>query len=272
MGNFVILLKKNLIEMVRNKRVLIFSIVFILISAISAVSARFLPEIFTLLLEELDGASGGLYIDKATVADSYVQFIANMGEIAVLLVSIIFVGTIIKEKSKGTYDVLKMNKVNDKEIVLSHFVAQVMLVSISYVLSVAIFVVLNILLFNQIMGVRGFVVLMYVYLLLLFVIAFSLFTSCLCKKSGKAYLIVILGYFGMSILEVIPYINQINPFHLLTVSSELIYYKSYSVKENLITAFSSLFIIISLVVVSLFVVKNKINNKKVDGNDFTERV
>jgi len=267
MANFVILLKKNLLEMVRNKRIIIFSVVFGVISVISALSARFLPELFEFLLQGLEEGVGEIFIEKATVADSYVQFISNMGEIAVLLIAIMFAGTITKEKTTGTYQNLKMNKVKDREIILSHFAAQLILITVSYILSVAVFVILNILLFRQIMGVRGFVVLLYVYLILLITTCFALFSSCLCKKSSKSYLLVILVYFGVAFLEVIPRINKVNPFHLITVSTELMYYEAYSLKENLITCISTLLIGIALVVLSLFVVKNKINNRKEIANE-----
>ena len=172
-----------------------------------------------------------------------------------------------KEKKTGTYDTLKMNKVKDHEIVLSHLVAQVILVTISYIFSIAVFVILNILLFKQIMGLRGVVALTYVYLLLLATISFSLLGSCLFKKSNKSYLFVILGYFVLTFLEVIPKINKINPFHLLNISTNLMLYEGYSLKENLITSLSTLFISVVLVIVSLFVVKNKIDNRKCMSNE-----
>jgi len=268
MANFMILLKKNLIEMVRNKRIIIFSLVFLLVSVISALTARFLPDILSLLVDSLQEAGlGELYIEKATVADSYVQFISNISEVCILLIILMFASTIVKEKSKGTYTTLKMSKVKDHEIVLSHFVAQVILVTISYVLSVAVFVLLNILLFRQIMGVRGLVVILYLYLTLLAMTGFTLFSSSISNKSGKAYLIVLLGYFGLGILEIFPKINQINPLHLLTISSELMYHESYSLKENLLTSLSSIVIIAIFVIASIFVVKNRINNRKAIVNE-----
>lgn len=266
MANFMILLKKNLIEMVRNKRIIIFSVVFIFISIISALTAKFLPELISFLLQGIEMGEI-IPLEKGTVADSYVQYIANMGEVSLLLVAIMFAGAIVKEKKTGTYQILKMNGVKDNEIVLSHFVSQIILVSISYILSVAAFVLLNILLFKQIMGVRGFVVLLYIYLTLLTTISFSLFVSCLFKKGSKAYVFVILGYFIIGFLDVIPRINKINPFHLLSLSNQLMYYQDYSLKENLITSISSLVIIVLLVIVSLFVVKNKINNRKELNNE-----
>lgn len=274
MGNFAILLKKNLLEMVRNKRIIVFSVVFAAISVISALSARFLPEIFAFLAQSLEEAGmGEIFVEKATVADSYVQYISNMGEIAVLLVGVMFATTIIKEKDSGTYSTLKMSKVKDKDILLSHLVAQFILISVAYILSVATFTLLNILLFRQVMGLRGIVVLGYIYLLLLFMIIFSMFASCLCKKKGKAYLLVILGYFALTFLVAFPRIGKFNPFYLLTNGMELMYYEDYILKDQLITLFVTLGICFVLVLVSLFIIRNKINNRKDTVNeDNTERV
>ena len=267
MGNFRILLKKNLLEMIRNKKIIIFGVVFVILSVLSAGIAKVLPILLEFLLEGIESNEfSGLYISKATVADSYIQYISNMGETAILLIILMFAGTITKEKKNGTYDSLKMNNVKDKEIVLAHFVSQVILITVSYALSIAIFAILNILLFRQIMGLRGIVILTYIYLLLLVALAFTLFASCISKTTGKAYLIVILGYFGASLLEIIPRVNVINPFHLLSVSNKLVSYEVYSLKENLITSISTLIIGVILVIISVFVVKNKINNRKVISN------
>lgn len=264
MVNFVILLKKNLIEMVRNKRIIIFSIAFVAISLISAVMAKFLPELFKWLFDTLgeDGTNIGMMIGDASVADSYVQFVSNVTEIMVLLIIIFFTGTIIKEKKTGTYDNLKMNSVKDHEIVLAHFVAQVILVTVSYIVGVAFFVLLNILLFRQIMGIRGVVALLYIYLTMLFVIAASLFVGCLFKKNFWAYFLAIIGYFVLSFVDIIPHINKFNPFHLLTISMNLMYSESYSLSEHLITSIVTVLLTAGLVIVSLFIVKNKINNRK----------
>lgn len=264
MANFVILLKKNLIEMVRNKRIIIFSIAFVAISLISAVMAKFLPELFKWLFDTLgeDGTNIGMMIGDASVADSYVQFVSNVTEIMILLIIIFFTGTIIKEKKTGTYDNLKMNSVKDHEIVLAHFVAQVILVTVSYIVGVAFFVLLNILLFRQIMGIRGVVALLYIYLTMLFVIAASLFVGCLFKKNFWAYFLAIIGYFALSFVDIIPHINKFNPFHLLTISMNLMYSESYSLSEHLITSIVTVLLTAGLVIVSLFIVKNKINNRK----------
>ena len=189
--------------MVRNKRVIIFSVVFVAISVISALTAKFLPVLIEFLLNSLDefGMGGAIVLD-ATVADSYVQYVANFGETVIFLIGILFATTITKEKTKGTYSSLKMNGVKDKDIVLSHLVSQILLVTVSYLISLMVFVLLNICLFNLIMGFRGFIVLSYIYVLMLLTICFTMFISCVCKKRGQAYLFVILTYFVVAFLEV----------------------------------------------------------------------
>lgn len=273
MANFVILLKKNLLEMIRNRRIIIFGIVFIAISCISALSAKYLPDIINSLLEGMEEQIGATFVFEANVAESYVQFISNIGQIAVLLVGILFASSISKEKSRGTYNDLITRGVKDKEIVLAHFVSQLIVITFSFLLSVCLFVTLNILLFNQIMGIRGIVALIYLYLLLVVTISFTLFISCICKKNSRAYVLVILGYFGLSFLDVIPRLNKFNPFHLLTLATELMYYPNYSVTDHLLTFVVTFIISSGLVVLALWFSKNRVNNcNKVIQNDHTERV
>lgn len=273
MANFVILLKKNILEMIRNKRILIFGIVFMAISVISALSARYLPDLINALLESMEEQIGGTFLVSASVAESYVQFISNIGEIAVLLVGILFAVTISKEKSRGTYNDLVTRGVKDRDIVLAHFASQVIVITVCYLLSIAVFVTLNVLLFNQIMGIRGVVALLYLYLLLIATMSFTLLVSSVCNKNSRAYLFVILGYFGLTFLEAIPKLNKFNPFHLLTLGSELMYYTDYAVGEHLLTSLFTLLVSGGLVVLALYLSKNRVNNcNKVDQYDHTERV
>lgn len=273
MANFMILLRKNIIEMIRNKKVLIFAIVFVAISLLSALSAKYLPVIFEALLNDIEEASGGLIFFSSTVVDSYVQFISNIGEMGVLLVAILFATSITKEKTKGTYNNLITYGVKDRDIVLAHYVSQLILITVCYLLSVAVLTVLNIVLFSQIMGLRGVVVLTYVYLLLVATLSFTLFCSCLCNKNGKAYLLVILGYFVVSFLEVIPKVNVINPMHLLSLATELMYYPEYVVSEHVMSVIFSVVVSALLVVGAVFVSRSRINNcKMVKFYDNAERV
>ena len=110
------------------------------------------------------------------------------------------------------------------------------------------------------MGVRGIVALTYLYLLLIATLSFTLFCSCLCNKNSKVYLLIVLSYFGLTLLEVIPKFNRFNPFHLLTIGTNLMYYKDYILSEHLISALFTIVVSAILVIFAIFVSRNRINN------------
>ena len=99
MTNFIVLLKENFIEIVRSKKIFVFSFVFTFLSVISAFTAKYLPLLFEALLSDVE--LGGMYLFEATVANSYVQFISNFGQISVLLICVMFCGSIVKFSSEG---------------------------------------------------------------------------------------------------------------------------------------------------------------------------
>ena len=110
MNNFKILLKKNLLEMVRNKRLIVFSIVFLSISLFSALTAKVLPGLIDWLFESLgeDGTYISVLLGGNTIAGSYIQYISMITDVALLLILIFFVGTLIKEKKTVNYRSIKL--------------------------------------------------------------------------------------------------------------------------------------------------------------------
>ena len=55
------------------------------------------------------------------------------------------------------------NGVNETKIVMAHFVSKLILITISYLISIIIFVPLNIVIFHQYAGVRGVISLSLIY-------------------------------------------------------------------------------------------------------------
>ena len=129
MRNFKILLKKNFLEFKRTKKWYVYIISFSLIALISALTAKYLLGALSPFLEMM----GVIY--TPTVADSYAQFIANMIEVGYLLIGIMFATTLLKEKNSSTYYTLKSNGVKETQIVLAHYVSKLILITVSYLIS-----------------------------------------------------------------------------------------------------------------------------------------
>lgn len=261
MNNFMVLLKKDFLEIFRTKKWLVYLITFLVITIFSVVSARVLPELLNLVLVESGLEESFSY--KASVADSYTQFIANMGEIAWLLIAIMFANTLVKEKNSGTYYMLKSNGVSETKIVLSHFLSKLILITLAYMASIVLFIPMNLILFKEYTGVRGFVSLSYLYLSLVFALCLALFISSFVKKNSKGYILAIVIYFILTILSIFPYIDIYNPLYGLTLSTNTIISPDYNtLSDYLINLFVTIGISIILVVSSIYIFKNKINNRK----------
>ena len=141
MSSFLILLKKDLLEFTRNYKWWIFIGVFSFVSVLSALTAMILPELMELVFAGTGMDLGFLF--ESSVGDSYLQFVANMGEMGLLVAIVLFAPVLVKEKQEGTFLTLQNNGVSETKIVLSHFVSQLILLTVSYVVSVAIFLPLN---------------------------------------------------------------------------------------------------------------------------------
>lgn len=260
MGNFVTLFKKDLLEIKRSKSWLIFPLVFILVAGISVVTAKVLPELLNMLLK--DTPLNGLMEYIPSIGDSYSQFAANMGEISILLVMILFSTALIKEKKSGTYYMLKDNGVSEAKIVLSHFLSKLILLTLSYLVSVVVFVVSNMIVFNSYTGIRGVVSLSYVYLALIFALAFSLFISSCSKKSVVAYVLSISIYFVLYTISAFPYIDIYNPLYSLVLASNIITKAEYQISDYIINLSVTLSLVVFFIIASIYFFKNKIDNRK----------
>ena len=260
MDNFILLLKNNLLEFKRTKKWWIYLLTFSLVTIFSVISARVLPELLNVVLSE--SGLGEMFAYEVSVADSYVQLIANFGEIIWLLIAIMFSSVLVKEKNSGTYYMLKSNGVNEKSIVLAHFVSKMILITISYLLSLVIFVPLNLELFKQYTGVRGVVSLSFLYMILVFALSLALFISSLVNSKSKGYIVMIGVYFALTLLAIFPYIDIYNPMYGLTLASEVIVNDDIKISDYVVNGSIILIASIGCLLASIYCFKNKIDNRK----------
>ena len=260
MSSFLILLKKDLLEFKRNHKWLILIGVFSFISILSAITAMILPELFELVFVSA-GMDFGVTLE-ANVGDSYLQFIANMGEMGLLVAMVLFAPILVKEKQEGTLLTLQNNGVSEAKVVLSHFISNLILLTVSYLISIGVLVSLNLLIFQEYAGIRGIVALLYVYLAFVFSLAISLFASSICKKKSTAYGLSIILYFLLFILSAIPYIDVYIPLYSLNLASNIITDANYIKSDYLNTLYINLAFIVLFVISSITIYQNRINNRK----------
>lgn len=95
---FLVLLRKELLESWRTRRLPVVLVLFILIGLISPLTARYLPEILELAL----GDELTVPIPPSTVADAVLQIQKNFAQFGGLTAIILAMGLVATEKERGT--------------------------------------------------------------------------------------------------------------------------------------------------------------------------
>ncbi|GAB4506321.1 MAG: hypothetical protein Kow00123_04590 [Anaerolineales bacterium] len=93
------LLKKELVESWRTYRAVVLGVVFVVFGILSPAAARYMPDIFA----AMDMQQGVvIQLPPPTVADANVQFVKNMSQIGAIVVILIAMGVVSRERDKGT--------------------------------------------------------------------------------------------------------------------------------------------------------------------------
>jgi ABC-2 type transport system permease protein len=92
------LLRKELLEAWRTRRMLVVAIVFTAFGIASPYLARYLPE----LIKSLAGGQVQIVIPPPTVGDAADQFLKNLGQAGILTAVLLAMGSVAVEKERGT--------------------------------------------------------------------------------------------------------------------------------------------------------------------------
>jgi ABC-2 type transport system permease protein len=91
----LILLKKDLLEQWRTKKILILAIIFLFVAISSPIMAKILPE----LMKSISVPGMVISLPSPTYLDAIDQYIKNISQIAILVVIFIVAGAICDEKT-----------------------------------------------------------------------------------------------------------------------------------------------------------------------------
>lgn len=98
MRQIAVFTKKELLESWRTHKLLILAIIFLIFGIMNPLMAKFTPEI----LKTAFGDSLNMELPKPTSLDSWTQFYKNMTQMGLIVIALIFSGTVSHEVSQGT--------------------------------------------------------------------------------------------------------------------------------------------------------------------------
>ena len=117
------LLKKELLEYWRTYRALALGIVFLVFGLMSPLAARYMPEVFA----SMDMGGIVIQLPTPTVADGNTQFVKNMSQVAAIVLILIAMGVVSRERDKGTVAFTLSKPVSRSAFLLSKALALVVL-------------------------------------------------------------------------------------------------------------------------------------------------
>jgi len=97
---FPTLLRKELLEQWRTRRLLVVGVVFLLFGLTSPLLAKYTPEILKAVGTGMPGAT--IVLPPPTTADAVGQLMKNVGQLGILIAILLAMGSVAGEKERGT--------------------------------------------------------------------------------------------------------------------------------------------------------------------------
>lgn len=256
MNNFFILFRKDVTALIRSKKLLIMLVLMTLFAMESPLIAAVTPKLLKSMGEEYAAITN--LIPKPTNIDAFAQLSKNITQIVLLVTIAMFSPILVREKIKGTYSTLKMNGVKLREFLLSHICSQVIIFTLSYLVSMFIFVFYTIVLFDKIPK-NSFFSLMCLYLFMLVFIVLINVISHFSNSTTMSMVGSFVCYFGFAFLTVFEKINQYLPMKLTDYATSVLNGKVGPKQWG--TMYSNCIFILILLCIGLFLKKDRINNQ-----------
>lgn len=135
MNNLGVLIKKDLLEQLRTKKILTMIVVMLFAAIASPIIAKLTPEIFK------NVSMPGLTINlpDPTYLDSIDQFVKNTAQIGLLVIIFIAAGAICDEKSKKTLEIVLTKPFSRNIFVISKICAYFIAIGLVFLASAVIF-------------------------------------------------------------------------------------------------------------------------------------
>jgi ABC-2 type transport system permease protein len=240
----LILIKKELLEQVRSKKLFVISILFLFIAVSSPILAKLIPELFT----TIPGTEITLKIPDATWIDGLSQYVKNVSQIAVIAIIFLFAGSISEEKNKKTLELLLSKPISRIEYILGKFVSGFLVITIINLLAGLIFYIYSNTLFNAGNFMNFLVINLILTLILLLIQSITIFFSSMNQNQINAAGLSFLSYVIIStILPLFEKLKVFLPTYILSMYSQSYIDGDFTVyTKSIITCLMLIFILIGV--------------------------
>ncbi|TVP91054.1 ABC transporter permease subunit [Alkalibacterium sp.] len=255
MRGFKAFIIKEIKENTRNYRFFILGIVFAVVGLLSPLSARFLPELLSNMIDE----NITIILSDPTYIDSWMQFFSNMNQMALVAFVLVFSSILSKEYDKGTLVHMVTKGLPRLTIYYAKFT--VMLVSWTFFFWMSFAITLGYTFYYFPEGTTDglFLSVGSLYLFGILLIAL-LMSSAAFFSTVFAPLLTVGGFLAvLFILNLFPFIEEWSPLQLASRNTELLIRTNADTALNQSLFVSALLILFFLVIGSIKFRKKALN-------------
>jgi ABC-2 type transport system permease protein len=202
-----VLLRKELLEQWRTRRLPVVAVVFLAFGIASPVLARYLPEI----VKALGGAGFEIQFPEPTAKDAVDQFLKNLGQAGVLTAILLAMGSVANEKERGTAALVLSKPASRAAFLVAKVLAIGATLLVSVILASAAAYLYTAILFPA-PGALGWAAMTGLLLLsLLGYTALTFLGSTLTRSSLAAAAIGVSGLVGLALVSALPNVARYTP-------------------------------------------------------------
>jgi ABC-2 type transport system permease protein len=215
---FWIILRKELLQQWRSKRILVVVGVFALFGMVSPLIAKFTPEI----LKSVEGAEQFAdLIPEPTVVDAITQYIKNLTQFGFILAILLGMGSVVGEKEKGIAGLILSKPLPRWAYISGKLAAQIIVYCLAFIISTIGAYYYTVVIFEKIRLSNFLMINSLMLLWLLTFVGVTLLGSVLGKSTGASAGIGL----GLSVLlllaSYLPRVGMLAPGGLVAWASQL---------------------------------------------------
>jgi len=241
----IVLLKKEYLEFIRNKKLISIMLIFIFFGIMSPLTAYFIPDIMEYVTK-----TQNIKIDfpAPTYADAIFQFIKNISQMCVFVLILMNMGIVSNEKEKGTAIFVLVKPVNRQAFIFAKFFSVLSITAIALIASAAFAGFYTVLFFDTLpLGIfvmQNLLLLLYISTILSITIMFS----TVVKSQILAGILSFFVWISFTLFSQFGEIGKLSPDNLINTASTLV--KSYSIYPC--TIITSILLIFLSLCIALF--------------------
>ena len=219
MSSYLTFLRKELTENIRTKRILVLACVFIAFAITGALLARYMGEFFAMVMPSYDETAQMLIeiMGNPRWEEAYVQLYSQLGQVGVLAVVFMYMGTVQREIRSGTASLMFSKGMGYTPFILAKFTMAGIITTVITVVSALITYVYTFVLFEEAGQIGNVIFGSLIFsaatlMMLAVVIMCSSFTKSSAVSGGLSFG----AFFLLVVTTAIPRFGAYSPFSLFS--------------------------------------------------------